>query len=66
MLNYGILSPSNRVSIVNYMWVWQCVLFGISHSTGSCFGYPKQIKGQPRRELVYMYIYIYVYIYIYI
>ena len=24
-LKVGIWSPSNRVSIINYMWVWQCV-----------------------------------------
>ena len=41
MLKFGIPSPSNRVSIINYMWVWQCVWFGISHTYWKLFWLPK-------------------------
>ena len=31
-LKFGIWSPSDRVSIINYMLVWQCVWFGVSYT----------------------------------
>ena len=59
MQKFGIPSPSNWVSIINYMWVWQCGCGDVcglvlATRTGSCFGYPKLIKGPTRPKLEWL------------
>ena len=45
---FGIWSPSNRVSIINYIWVRQCAWVVLATPTGGCFGCKKkELKDQP-------------------
>ena len=45
---FGRCSPSNRMSIINHMWMHQWVWCGHNHTRRSCFGCQKLIKGPTR------------------